>query len=484
VTHEVTTATAWSVDGTVFRFRGDLAAGVRLGGFVTLTTDLGVRLGQVLSEEVVEGAGERFLAGSGRVLGRDPGTSPPFIDAAVAPAPDERIEELLGTDVAPVRLGTLQQATDLPAVLDARGFNRHTFLCGQSGSGKTYTLGLLLEQLVLHTQLPLLVLDPNGDHVHLGRARDDLDPVTAEAYATAARDVRALQATPEDEAEPLRIRFSELGIAGTAAILQLDPIADREEYNAVLHVLDEDPTGRFSSVSEAFDAFAASGEPALDAVRQRGENLGIDRMDAWAGPVARTLDEIWRADRPRAVVADSSGFEERRERIAIAVAVLQQLWAHRKERRPLLLVVDEAHDVCPADPTDELQRLAVELFTRVAGEGRKYGIHLLLASQRPDKLPDNVLSQCDNVVLMRVNSAADRSALAARFGFAPPDLVELAGTFGLGESLVAGKVAPVPLLARTGRRLTPEGGADVPTDWATSPLDLQASGGEADRWSS
>jgi uncharacterized protein len=484
VTHEVTTATAWSVDGTVFRFRGDLAAGVRLGGFVTLTTDLGVRLGQVLSEEVVEGAGERFLAGSGRVLGRDPGTSPPFIDAAVAPAPDERIEELLGTDVAPVRLGTLQQATDLPAVLDARGFNRHTFLCGQSGSGKTYTLGLLLEQLVLHTQLPLLVLDPNGDHVHLGRARDDLDPVTAEAYATAAREVRALQATPEDEAEPLRIRFSELGIAGTAAILQLDPIADREEYNAVLHVLDEDPTGRFSSVSEAFDAFAASGEPALDAVRQRGENLGIDRMDAWAGPVARTLDEIWRADRPRAVVADSSGFEERRERIAIAVAVLQQLWAHRKERRPLLLVVDEAHDVCPADPTDELQRLAVELFTRVAGEGRKYGIHLLLASQRPDKLPDNVLSQCDNVVLMRVNSAADRSALAARFGFAPPDLVELAGTFGLGESLVAGKVAPVPLLARTGRRLTPEGGADVPTDWATSPLDLQGSEGEADRWSS
>jgi uncharacterized protein len=236
----------------------------------------------------------------------------------------------------------------------------------------------------------------------------------------------------------------------------------------VLHVLDASPAGRFQSVAEAFRAFGDSGDPVLGAVRQRGENLGIDRMAAWAGQVARTVAEVWTEDRPRAVIADSSGFEERRERVAVAVAVLQQLWARRKERRPLLLVVDEAHDVCPADPADELQRLAVELFTRVAGEGRKYGIHLLLASQRPDKLPENVLSQCDNLLLMRVNSAADRAALADRFGFAPPHLVELAGTFGLGETLIAGKIAPVPLLAATGTRLTPEGGADVPTDWATA----------------
>jgi uncharacterized protein len=476
-------AMAWSVDGTVFRFRGALTAGLRLGGFVSLTADDGVRLGQVLSQQVLEGSGERSLTGSGRVLDGAGGAAP-FVDAEVAPATDQMVAELLGGLPAPVRLGTLRHTADLPALLDARGFNRHTFLCGQSGSGKTYSLGSLLEQLVLHTRLPLLVLDPNGDHVHLGRTRDDADPVAAEAYREAARDVRVLRATADGGAEPLRIRFGELGIAGTAAILQLDPIADRQEYNAVLHVLDADPTRRFGSVTEAFEAFAASGDPALDAVRQRGENLGVDRMDAWAGQVGRTLDELWREHRPRAIVADSSGFEERRERIAVAVAVLQQLWAHRKERRPLLLVVDEAHDVCPAEPTDGLQRLAVELFTRIAGEGRKYGIHLLLASQRPDKLPDDVLSQCDNLLLMRVNSAADRVALAARFGFAPPDLVELAGTFGLGESLVAGKVAPVPLLARTGSRLTPEGGADVPTDWATAPLDRRALAGQARPWSS
>jgi uncharacterized protein len=462
--HE-TTSSAWSVDGTTFRYRGHLGAGLRLGGFVALATPGGEELGQVLSQEAVEEDGQRLLAGTGRLLGRRR-TPAPFEDAAVTPAPTDGIGDLVAGAAAPLQLGRLRSAEGVPAVLDARGFNRHTFLCGQSGSGKTYSLGVLLEQLMLHTRLPLLVLDPNGDHVHLGRTRADVAPALAEAYAAAADDVRVLRSATDGDEEPLRIRFLELGIAGTAALLQLDPIADREGYNAVLHILDANPAGRFGSVGAAFEAFAASGDPVLDAVRQRGENLGIDRMAAWAGLEARTINEVWTEDRPRAVIADSSGFEERRERIAVAVAVLQQLWARRKERRPLLLVVDEAHDVCPADPADELQRLAVELFTRIAGEGRKYGIHLLLASQRPDKLPENVLSQCDNLLLMRVNSAADRAALADRFGFAPPDLVELAGSFGLGETLLTGKVAPVPLLAATGTRVTPEGGADVPTDWA------------------
>jgi uncharacterized protein len=473
-----TTSSAWSVDGATFRYRGNLGADLRLGGFVTLSTPDGDELGQVLSQEVHEVDGQRSIVGHGRLVGR--GRAPiPFEGATVTAAATDAVQALTSGTTAALEVGTLRTVESIPAVLDARGFNRHTFLCGQSGSGKTYSLGVLLEQLLLRTRLPLLVLDPNGDHVHLGRTRDGIDPATAEAYAAAADGVRVVHAATDGGETPLRIRFSELGIAGTAAILQLDPITDREEYNAVLHLLDQTPQATFHSVAEVFEAFAASGDPVVDAVRQRGENLGVDRMAAWAGQAARSVSEVWSQDRPRAIIADSSGFEERRERIAVTVAVLQQLWARRKERRPLLLVVDEAHDVCPADPSEAIQHLAVELFTRVAGEGRKYGIHLLLASQRPDKLPDNVLSQCDNLLLMRVNSAADRAALAQRFGFVPPSLVELAGTFGLGESLMAGKVAPVPLLVRTGTRMTPEGGADVPTDWATRASDGQVPGSEA-----
>ena len=458
-------AVAWSTDGVTFSYRSPVGGGVRLGGYVQLGNRDEQLLGQVLSQRDVEEEGRRLVVGTGRLLEVAPGR-PAFDELPVTAAPDREIAARLDRPGATLAFGTLREAGDITARLVAKGFNRHTFLCGQSGSGKTYSLGRLLEELVLRTTLPLLVLDPNGDHVHLGRTRADADPTAAAAYLEAARGVRVLAAEPSDGEEPLRIRLSELGTAGAAALLQLDPIADRREYNALIHAIRSAPGRGFASLDAAMEAFGASGDEVLEGIRLRVENLGADRMSAWALRSARTLTEVFEQDTPRALIADSSRFEERRERIAVAVAVLEHLWAQRKRRRPLLLVVDEAHDVCPAEPADPLQRLAVELFTRIAGEGRKYGIHLLLASQRPDKLPENVLSQCDNLLLMRVNSAGDRAALAARFGFAPPELVELAGSFGLGESLLAGRISPDPQLARTGARLTPEGGADVPTDWA------------------
>jgi uncharacterized protein len=458
-------AVSWSTDGLTFRYRSRIAAGLRLGDYVVVDGPEARRLGQVLTQDSIELEGRRLIEGAGTLL--DPGDDPrPFDGASMTSAPPELVADVLGRRPARLELGTLRAVPTIPARLEAKGFNRHTFLCGQSGSGKTYTLGRLLEQLILHTRLPLLVLDPNGDHVHLGTTRPDVDPAVSRAYATAAAGATVLEAEPREGAGPLRIRLKELGTAGAAALLQLDPIGDRQEYNALLHAL-RDMTGEgYASVEDALEAFRASGDDVLELIRMRAENLGVDRMAAWAGASARTVCELWGDERPRALIANTSGFEERRERIAVVVAVLERLWAERTQRRPLLLVVDEAHDACPADPADQLQRLAVELFTRIAGEGRKYGIHLLLASQRPDKLPDNVLSQCDNLLLMRVNAAGDRAALAARFGFVPSELVQLSGTFGLGECLLAGKVAPHPQLARTGPRLTLEGGADVSTDWA------------------
>jgi DNA helicase HerA-like ATPase len=150
----------------------------------------------------------------------------------------------------------------------------------------------------------------------------------------------------------------------------------------------------------------------------------------------------------------------------VAAAVLAKLWARRARRRPVLLVIDEAHNVCPPDPADELTAYATDLAVRIAGEGRKFGIYLLVASQRPLKVHENVLSQCDNLFLMRMNSAGDLARLGELFSFVPPGLLARATSFGLGESLVAGRVASHPMFARTGGRVASEGGSDVPADWA------------------
>jgi hypothetical protein len=124
--------------------------------------------------------------------------------------------------------------------------------------------------------------------------------------------------------------------------------------------------------------------------------------------------------------------------------------------------------VCPGRPEDPLTALATEHAVRIAGEGRKFGLVLLAATQRPQKVHENVVSQCDNLVLMRMNSRSDLAILSEIFSFVPASLLALATEFGQGEAVVAGKLVPSPTLGRFGPRWSMEGGADVPSDWAVA----------------
>src|SRR4051794_1054107 len=83
-----------------------------------------------------------------------------------------------------------------PVALDARRFNRHTFWCGQSGSGKTYALGVVLEQLLLNTELPMLILDPNGDYTRLRETRPSAD--AAGVAGIAGADIRVFRSGTAD----------------------------------------------------------------------------------------------------------------------------------------------------------------------------------------------------------------------------------------------------------------------------------------------
>jgi DNA helicase HerA-like ATPase len=144
--------------------------------------------------------------------------------------------------------------------------------------------------------------------------------------------------------------------------------------------------------------------------------------------------------------------------------VLRALWRTCTRRAPVLIVVDEAHNVWAQLPDDGLTALATEDAIRIAGEGCKFGLYLLLATQRLDRLHANVLSQCDNLVLMRMNSEADLAVVRDVFSFVPP--LQGATAFRQGEALAAGKICSHPALIRFGERISEEGGADVPATWA------------------
>ena len=154
----------------------------------------------------------------------------------------------------------------------------------------------------------------------------------------------------------------------------------------------------------------------------------------------------------------------------MAASILAGLWARRLDREPVLIVIDEAHNICPQNPADVNQALAIEHTDRIAAEGRKYGLFLLVATQSPRKLYSNVLAQCENLLLMKTNSVADLDHLAEVFSHVPKGLIAQATGFQLGEGLAAGRIVPAPQLFKSGRRLSPEGGADIPTTWARTGL--------------
>ena len=158
---------------------------------------------------------------------------------------------------------------------------------------------------------------------------------------------------------------------------------------------------------------------------------------------------------------DLASFADPVEPVAVMLSLVENLWERRTERRPTLLVIDEAHNLCPAHPEGPVQVALVERLVQIAAEGRKYGLWLLLSTQRPSKIHPQVLSQCDNLMLMRMNSGEDVDELARTFGFAPREMVAGAVTFRQGEMLAAGRITPVPSVFRMGDRWTRQGGSDV-----------------------
>ncbi|WP_277552710.1 ATP-binding protein [Halobaculum limi] len=512
---------AYSTDGRTFDYEAPLSLPAPIGSYVRLqTTDNREYLGQVTTKAVVKRKGPELgfelgdeqrafvpegmslaavtnqlrvltLEGSGVLLGRVTddairGTTntDTFRNATVDLAQPDVVNRYLGGSE---RTASLPVARALyvdgsaPVHLDAGGFNRHTFLCGQSGSGKTFSLGIVLEQLLLETDLRVVIIDPNSDFVRLNRLRPReevnrfrSEPLSAAAYdrlaeryreaTTGLRVFRPASVAAADE-EPLRVRFGDLSQSEQATVLQLDPLDDRAEFNAFRQVV-ERLGDREYSWEDVREAIAHDYTAEARQLGLRIQNLDLADWDVWCSPGDPSLTDTLDGDDWRCLVVDIGTLGSPSEKSVVANAVLTHLWHDRTRRRPTLVVVDEAHNVCPADPTDDLVATSAATVDRIAAEGRKFGLYLLLSTQRPGKIHDNVLSQCSNLVLMRMNSQADLDHLSAAFSQVPASLLAEANKFDLGETVLAGRIVQNPTVAAFEGRLSEEGGSDVPTTWA------------------
>lgn len=448
---------AHSLDGREFHFDAPVEATFGIGMFVHLVEPRGTRLGQIEALRTTDG-GE--VHGVGAVLGEltadgrlDKRRNGGFARAIVTEADAAVVYDESPTSL---RMGTLLGNPANDARVLSHRFNRHTFWCGQSGSGKTYALGVLLEQLLVHTALPMVILDPNADFVRLREHRTTPSPTAAdEVTALGARDIRVLR--PSADADDLHVRFRSLSLRSKAAVLRLDPLADRSEYNELVNVEVTTVSRESGSIVGGLRERAT---PSALALADRIENLRLEDWGIWAFEDAAVTDII--DERPDATVLDLGGFSYPEESLVVALSVLDDLWEKRESRRPILIVIDEAHNLCSPDTDSPLHVAVRERIIQIAAEGRKFGLWLLLSTQRPSKIHPNILSQCDNLALMRMSSPLDLAELADVFGFAPPAMVMQSPRFQQGEALFAGGFVAAPTLLKVGDRLTVEGGVDVP----------------------
>jgi DNA helicase HerA-like ATPase len=310
----------------------------------------------------------------------------------------------------------------------------------------------VLEQLLIHTALPMVIFDPNADFVQMRHGQGE--PSVAQR-SLATRDIRILR--PSSAApDALRVRFTDLSARAKAAVFRLDPLADRAEHNELMHI--EETVG-LAEPAKIVSRILERGTPGARDLAARTENLGLTDWQVWAQglePVTEILER-----RPDATVLDLGGFTNPEESLVVALAVLDDLWEKREQRRPLLIVIDEAHNFCAPENSNPLQVAVRERIVQIAAEGRKFGLWLLLSTQRPSRVHPSITSQCDNLALMKMTSPVDLDELGTVFGFVPPAMLARASRFTQGEALFAGGFVPAPTMVAMGPRLTREGGADV-----------------------
>lgn len=498
---------AWGVDGHTFSYEVALSRPLPVGGYVLLSTRDGRRfLGQIVEQRITARPGPQVSLDLSAALGGDSALGDAtmtvnvrlaagdglllaaVVDGSFAPVDRQATFDLATLGEAPVALvdafirwslgdgtgldtGAAAFGTgDVLPLLAAKGFNRHTFLCGQSGSGKTYGLGVLLERMLLHTTIDMVILDPNSDHVGLGELLPaEESGAKGASYERVRQHWEALRPRvvvlgPGDGSTPFKVVFGRLTTEQQALVLSLDPLRDAEHYAAFRTLRDAADSPDLTLARLLANAEGAD-DPRMHSLATRIRNLGVSTWDVWAEDGDTPVLEALPPD-CRVIVADLGKTAYAPERSVQAAAVLEWLWQERHARVPRLVVIDEAHNVCPQTPQSPMEALATDHVVRIAAEGRKYGLHLLLSTQQPKKIHANVLAQCDNLILLRMNSTVDVDHLARVFGFVPPSLLRQAAAFQLGEGLVAGRVSSHALRYRGARRWTREGGADVPATWA------------------
>jgi uncharacterized protein len=148
-------------------------------------------------------------------------------------------------------------------------------------------------------------------------------------------------------------------------------------------------------------------------------------------------------------------------------------WNPQYREFPLLLICEEAHVYIPRAVESQFagSRKSME---RIAKEGRKYGVGLVVVSQRPQEVSETVLAQCGTFICLRMTNPDDQAYVRRLVPESVASLVTVLGSLGRGEALVLGEAVPVPTRIQFDRpNPTPNSDdSDFHAKWKGGPTDL------------
>ena len=366
-------------------------------------------------------------------------------------------------DKPSVHVGTLSQAASLPVyLLTDELLGKHFAILGTTGSGKSCTVTVLLRSILeVAPRAHVILLDPHNEY-------RSAFPDLAEVIDPTTLNLPHWLLNFEESVE-LFIGKTEHVATSQTNILKDAILAARRNF-----YMNGIPTEKITvdtpvpyrlgdmlaHINEAMPPQASKRDSYLK-IKNKAETLQQDsRFGFMMGPDNTVSDQLAEivgqylripvCDKPLSII-DLSGVPS--DVVDVVVSVLCRMifdfaiWSPRPVQVPVVLLCEEAHRYAPRREEAAFQPTKKAL-SRIAKEGRKYGVGLGLISQRPSELAESILSQCNTLIALRMSNEQDQNFVQRALPDSVRSLVSILPTLRTQEALVVGEGTVVPVRLR------------------------------------
>lgn len=412
----------------------------------------------------------------------------PEIDSTCYVLKDAQLEEFMrvisesGNIKHSLELGVYKLNENARAYVDGNKlFQRHAALLGSTGSGKSWTVASILER---SSQLPssnIVVFDLHGEYKQLSYAKQLRIPGPDEVNI----NDESLLFLPywllnSEEIQSLFVDRSEFSAHNQVVAVQDAITKQKKAFLEKEHRIDLIQSFTLDSpipysLNNVIEELKYLNEEKVEGARGpkngpfNGEfsrllvRIGSRINDRRYGFLFNSPDKYNEYTSLSAIAEKLMGFGESKESIKIidfsevpadilpiiiglvARIIYQvQFWTTPENRRPIAFVCDEAHLYLPRKEGNPIERRAVESFEKIAKEGRKYGVALMIVSQRPSDVSATILSQCNNIISLRLTNADDQSTVRKLLPESLESLLEALPIMDVGEAMVVGDSVLLP----------------------------------------